>query len=93
MSYRPKVAEYRALVDAKLTELMLYAKEVCPAAVVDAGTAACEDEDGFVYIFPPPGLSEEEEERIELAVAHRAGVVLEETGLFIACAVLDPAAR
>lgn len=80
---------YRALLDDKLTELALYAKELCPEAVVEVGATSYEDEDGHVDIFPPPSLSEEEEERIELAVAARAGEIFEETGLFILCAALD----
>lgn len=42
---------------------------------------------------PPPSLPEEEEERVELAVAARAGEIFEETGLFILCAALDPTAK
>jgi len=80
---------YRALLDDKLTELMLYAKELCPDAVIEVSSASYEDEDGHVDIFPPPGLSEEEEERVELAVAARAGDIFEETGLFILCAAFD----
>jgi len=82
---------YRTLLDAKLTELVLYAKELCPEAVVKASATSYEDEDGHVDIFPPPGLPEEEEERIELAVAARAGDIFEETGLFILCAAFDRA--
>src|SRR5712691_3708688 len=84
---------YRALLDEKLTELMLYAKELCPDAVVEVSKVQYEDEDGAVYIFPPPSLPEEEEERIELAVAAHAGEIFEETGLFILCAALDPTAK
>ena len=80
---------YRALLGDKLTELMLYAKELCPEAVVEVSSTSYEDEDGHVDIFPPPGLPEEEEERIELAVAARAGEIFEGTGLFILCAALD----
>ena len=50
---------------------MLYAKELCPKATVEVSATSYEDEDGHVDIFPPPGLLEEE--RIELAVAARAG--------------------
>ena len=84
---------YRALLNDKLTELMLYTKELCPDAVVEVGATSYEDEDGYVDIFPPRGLPEEEEERVELAVAARAGEIFEETGLFILCAALDPAAK
>jgi hypothetical protein len=86
---RDNYRTYRALLDQKLTELALYAKELCPEAVVEAGATSYEDEDGHVDIFPPPSLLEEEEERVELAVAARAGDIFEETGLFILCAALD----
>lgn len=92
MEPRPR-DERRALLDAKLTELALYAKELCPDAAVEISTIQYEDEDGHVRVFPPPNLPEAEEERIELAVAARAGDIFEETGLFILCAVLDSAAR
>ncbi|HJY84193.1 MAG TPA: hypothetical protein VKK81_24290 [Candidatus Binatia bacterium] len=81
---------YRDLLDDKLTELALYAKELCPEAVVEVSATSYEDEDGHVDIFPPPSLPEEEEERIELAVAARAAEIFEETGLFILCAAFDP---
>jgi hypothetical protein len=80
---------YRALLDTKLTELMLYAKELCPDAVVEAKPTSYEDEDGHVSIHPPPSLPEEEVERVELAVAARAGDIFEETGLLILCAAFD----
>jgi hypothetical protein len=86
---RDNYRAYRSLLDAKLTELALYAKELCPEAVVEVKATSYEDEDGHVSIFPPSSLSEEEEERIELAVAARAGDIFEETGLFILCAALD----
>ncbi len=80
---------YRALLEEKLTELALYTKELCPEAVVEVSATSYEDEDGHVDIFPPPSLSEEEEERAELAVAARAGEIFDETGLFILCAAFD----
>lgn len=80
---------YQALLEDKLTELALYTKELCPDAIVEVRATSYEDEDGHVAIFPPSSLSEEEEERIELAVAARAGDIFEETGLFILCAALE----
>lgn len=56
-------------------------------------TVQYEDEDGHVDVFPPPGLPEAEEERIELAVAEHAAEIFEDTGLYILCAVFDRAAR
>ena len=79
----------RKLLDAKLVELALFAKELCPDAKVEMSTVQHDDEDGYVDVFPPPTLSEEEEDRLELTLAARAGQIFDETGLFILCAVFD----
>jgi hypothetical protein len=89
MDLHRSVDNRRALLDAKLTELGLYAKALCPEARVEMSTSQVEDEDAHVDLFPPAGLSEEDEERVELALAARAGDIFEETGLFILCALLD----
>lgn len=88
MESSPEPEDRRALRDAKLTELGLYAKELCPDARVEMSTVQHEDEDGHVDVYPPPTLSEDDEDRIELALAARAGEIFDETGLFILCAVL-----
>lgn len=93
MSRRRRAKDRRALLDTKLTELTLFAKALCPSAVVEVSTIQYEDEDGHVHVFTPPGLSEEEEDRIEMAVADRAGEIFDETGLYVLCAVFDPVAR
>lgn len=46
-----------------------------------------------ILAFPLPGLSEAEEERIELAIAECAAAIFEQTGLYILCAVLDSTTR
>lgn len=43
------------------------------------------------YFFPPSGLSEAEEEPLEEALTEKCIATLEKTGLFILCAVFDPA--
>ena len=79
----------RKLLDRKLTELLLYAKELCPDGRVEVSTLQYKDEDGHVTIFPPPTLSEEEVDRIEMVLATRAGEIFDTTGLFILCAVFN----
>ena len=79
----------RALVDAKLTELMLLAKELCPAATVKAEPIQYEEEDGHVDVFPPPGLPEEEIDRIITALVDRAAKIYDDTGLFLVTGVLN----
>src|ERR1043165_2152416 len=69
----------RALLDAKLAELALFAKQLCPSATIEASVIRYEDEDGRVELFPPPVLSEAEEDRIELALAARAAEIFTDT--------------
>ena len=93
MDPRASTHDRRGLLDAKLTELALLAKELCPSAMVEASAFQYEDEDGRVEVFPPSGVPDAEEDRVEMALARRAAQIFEETGLYIVCAVLDPAAR
>jgi hypothetical protein len=79
----------RELLDEKLTELALLAKKLCPAAKVEVNTKRYEDEDGRVKVFPPPHLSEVEEEALEEALTEKCNEILEQTNLFILCAVFD----
>ncbi len=67
----------RGLLDAKLTELGLYTKELCPEGAVEMSTVRYEDEDGHVTLVAPAICSEADEDRIELALAARAGEVFE----------------
>ena len=81
MDPQPRTDARRALLDAKLTELVLFAKQLCPAASVEGSAIQYEDEDGPVEIFPPTGMSDCEEERVEMALAGRAAQIVEKTGL------------
>lgn len=78
----------RALLDAKLTELMLLAKELCPAATVKADPIQYEDEDGHVDVLLPSEPSEDDHERIATALADRTAKIYDDTGLFLVFAVL-----
>ena len=81
----------REVLDQRLTELALMAKKLCPGARVEVNTVRYEDEDGRVKVFPPANLSETEEERIEEVLGEKCAEILERDGLFILCAVFDPA--
>lgn len=65
MEIQAKSEVDRNILDEKLTELALLAKGLCPEAMIEVNTVGYEDEDGRVKVFPPPHLSETEEEALE----------------------------
>ena len=60
-----KSEKERNMLDEKLTELVLLAKKLCPEARIEVNTVRYEDKDGRIKVFPPPSLSEAEEEALE----------------------------
>jgi len=86
---QPSIRTERNILDQKLTELALRAKKLCPDAKVEVNTLRYEDEDGRLKVFPPSLLSEAEVEELEEALTEHCVEILEETGLFILCAVFD----
>jgi hypothetical protein len=83
-------AARRSVVDKYLTEVSLLAKELCPAAQVEATTERYEDEDGHVRIYPPPGLSQRQIADLEGKIAERCIDILVETGVFLCTAIYEP---
>jgi len=82
-------AQRRLFVDRYLTEVSLLAKELCPAAKVEATLQTYEEEDGHVRIYLPAGLSERETEELEGKIADRCVDILVETGVFLCTAVYE----
>jgi len=89
MENQARAERERDKLDQKLTELALLAKKLCPEAKVEVNTRRYEDEDGRLKVFPPAHLSEAEEEELEETLTEKCIEILEETGLFILCAVFE----
>ncbi|HEU4341297.1 MAG TPA: hypothetical protein VFU31_06980 [Candidatus Binatia bacterium] len=89
MKPEARTEQSREVLDKRLTELALMAKKLCPEARVEVNTVRYEDEDGRVKVFPPAGLPETEEEKIEEALGEKCAEILERDDLFILCAVFD----
>ena len=83
-------SERRASVDRYLTEISLLAKELCPAAKVEATTESYEDEGGHVRIYPPAGMSQRQIEELEGKIADRCVDIVVEIGVFLCSAVYGP---
>jgi len=82
-------SERKNLVDLYLTELSLFAKQLCPEAKIEATTETFEDEDGHVRIYPPAGIGSNEIADIESKIADRCVEILVEKGVLICSAVYD----
>jgi len=82
-------SERKSLVDNCLTELSLFAKQLCPEARIEATTEVFEDEDGHVRIYPPATAKEQDVADIEGKLAERCVDILVEKGIFICAAVYD----
>ena len=89
MDSQARVQHMRDILDQRLTDVALLATHLCPEARVEVHTTRDEDEDARLKVFPPPGLSEAAEEELEEALTERCIQILEETDLFILCAVFD----
>lgn len=81
-------SERRMLVDQALTAISPFAKEIYPAANVEATKESYED--GHVRISPSAGLSERQIGELQKKIADRSGDMLAETGVFLRSAVHDP---
>jgi len=82
--------ERRLMIDKCLTEISLFAKELCPTAKIEATLTCYEDEDGHVCIFPPAGLTDSQLDELEGQVAGRCVDLLIKTGISLCAAVYAP---
>ena len=89
MSRRRKTNERPELLETKLSEIACLVKDLSPAARVEISYEQYEDEDAHVHVYPPPGMSSEEIERLEAALGERCNDILLEAGLFIIGAVYE----
>jgi len=85
----PKMDKRRDLLEAKLTELTSFIKDLSPESRVEISFEQYEDEDAHVRVYLPPTIEPHEIQRIELTLGERCNDVLVDTGLFIIGAVCD----
>lgn len=80
----------RTLVDHYLTEVGLYAKQLCPDAKVEMLSTSHEGEDGHVRVFVPFDLADTEVEKLDNKLADKSVDILLITGLLFSLASLSP---
>jgi hypothetical protein len=89
MARKPTTASQQQLLEQTLSNLAAMIQDLSPQAEVEITYEQYEDEDAHVYIHPPPGMTAEEVDRLEVAVGERCNEMLLDTGLFIISAVCD----
>lgn len=89
MARKQTTASQEQLLDQSLANLTAAIKDLSPQAEVEITFEQYEDEDAHVYIHPPADMTEEEVDRLEVAVGEHCNEMLLNTGLFIISAVCD----
>ena len=85
----PKMDKRRDLLEAKLTELTSFIKDLAPESRVEISFEQYEVEDAHVRVYLQPTIEPHEVERIELTLGERCNDVLVDTGLFIIGAICN----
>jgi hypothetical protein len=87
MARKQTTASQRQLLERTLSQLATWIQDLAPQAQVDITLEQYEDEDAHLYVQPPPGMTAEDVERLELTVGERCNEILLDTGLFIVSAM------
>jgi hypothetical protein len=89
MARTAHASKTETVLDQKLRELTVLAQARIPDARVELSFERDEDEDAHLRISPPPDLSPDEVQKIELTRGQCCTEILVETGRFIVGAVYD----
>ena len=89
MSRKRKSSSHLKLLEAHLSALTVFVKDLAPESRVEISYAQYEDEDAHVSIHLPETAGEDEVQRVETALGERCNDILVDTGLFIIGAVGD----
>lgn len=81
------VSNYRSRLDAAVTALSFFIRDVCPEAELEISFVRYEDEDAHIWISLPPTLTEEEREEIATRVAEKSIDLLLTEGFLIVAGV------
>ena len=82
--------EYRRRLDAAVTALSLFIREICPEAQLDIVFTRYEDEDAHIWVALPPALPSEKREVLANRMAEKSIDILLAEGLLIMVGIEDP---
>ncbi len=82
--------DYRNRLDAAVTVLSLFIRDLCPEAGLEISFVRYEDEDAHIWISLPATLIEEEREEIANRVAEKSLEILIAEGFLILAGIEEP---
>ncbi|MBI3798713.1 MAG: hypothetical protein HY268_17325 [Deltaproteobacteria bacterium] len=91
MAQTPQIqTDYRGRLDAAVTALSLFIRDLCPNAGLEISFVRYEDEDAHIWISLPATLTEEEREELANRVAEKSLDILLAEGFLILAGVEEP---
>ena len=78
-----ELTKYRHRLDAAVTVLSLFIRELCPEAQLDIAFTRYEEEDAHIWVSLPPTLTAEEREELANRMAEKSIDLLLAEGLLI----------
>ncbi len=82
--------DYRSRLDAAVTALSLFIRDLCPEAELEISFVRYEDEDAHIWISLPATLTEAKREEIANRVAEKSLDILLADGFLILAGVEEP---
>jgi len=93
MAQTPQIqTDYRGRLDAAVTALSLFIRDLCSEAGLEISFVHYEDEDAHIWISLPAMLTEEEREELANRVAEKSLDILLTEGFLILAGVEEPQA-
>lgn len=93
MAQTPQIqTDYRGRLDAAVTALSLFIRDLCPEAGLEISFVRYEDEDAHIWVSLPVSLTEKEREEIANRVAEKSLDILLAEGFLILAGVEEPQA-
>jgi len=84
-----ELTEYRHRLDAAVTTLSLFIRDLCPDAQLEIALTRYEDEDAHIWISLPSTLTMEQQEEIANRIAEKSIDLLLTDGVLILVGVED----
>ena len=85
------VPDYRTRLDAAVTALSLFIRDLCPEAQLEVSFVRYEDEDAHIWVLLPSAIADEGREHVANQVAEKSLDILLAEGFLILVGLEEPA--